>query len=108
MRRVKVLFDHDVPFLLAHGGFQTQIQNMMWSVRAVGIESEPLRWWDESQKADIIHYFGRPTLGYYNFVRQKGFKFVFFPLLTGVSSRARWKLTLQRIKQSPVARLPKL
>jgi len=97
MRRVKVLFDHDVPFLLAHGGFQTQIQNMMWSVRAVGIESEPLRWWDESQKADIIHFFGRPSSGYFDFVRQKGFKFVFFPLLTGVSARAPWKLALQRI-----------
>lgn len=96
MRPVKVLFDHDFPFLLAHGGFQTQIEQTLAALRGNGVDAEPIRWWDESQKGDIIHFFGRPALGYLRFCKSKGIKFVFAPLLSGVGKRPMWKLAIQR------------
>jgi glycosyltransferase involved in cell wall biosynthesis len=93
---VKVLVDHDFPFLLAHGGFQTQIEQTMTALRANGVDVEAIRWWDDSQKGDIIHFFGRPAMGYLKLARSKGIKFVYAPLLSGVGKRPGWKLAIQR------------
>lgn len=92
---MKVLFDHDSPFLLAHGGFQIQIQQTIQGIAANGVETELLRWWDGDQKADVIHYFGRPANGYVALAHKKGIKVAMLPLLSGVGSRARWKLFAQ-------------
>jgi len=59
---MKVLFDHNDPFLLMQGGFQVQIKETMRGVAEAGVEVEHLRWWDADQRGDIIHYFGRPRL----------------------------------------------
>lgn len=96
MARVKVLYDHDTPFLLAHGGFQVQIEQTVAALRKLGVEMEPVRWWDEDQRGDIIHYFGRPGPGYSQFAVDKGFKLVISPLLTGVGSRTKTQLWAQR------------
>jgi len=84
---MKVLFDHSFPFFLAHGGFQTQIEQSKAALEAVGVEVEFLRWWDDAQRGDIIHYFGRPVGAYVDLARKKGIKFVLAELLTGLGSR---------------------
>ncbi len=93
---MKVLFDHDSPFLLAHGGFQIQIQQTIQGIAANGVETETLRWWDESQQGDVIHFFGRPVNGYVGLARKKGIKVVILPLLSGVGSRSKRTLFAQR------------
>jgi glycosyltransferase involved in cell wall biosynthesis len=93
---MKVLFDHPNPFLLAHGGFQTQIEQTKSGLEANGVEVEYLRWWDERQNGDIIHYFGRPTIWYLEFARQKGMKIILAQLLTGPGSRPPWVLWTQK------------
>jgi glycosyltransferase involved in cell wall biosynthesis len=85
---VKVLFDHPNPFLLAHGGFQIQIEQTKKALEAAGVEVEWLRWWDDGQKGDLIHYFGRPHPAYIRQAHAKGIKVVMSELLTGLGSRS--------------------
>ena len=96
MRAVKVLFDHDTPYFLAHGGFQIQIDQTIAAVRANGIDAEHLRWWDEAQRPDVIHYFKRPLPHEIEFAHAKGIKVVVAQLFTGVGSRPPWRLALQK------------
>jgi len=86
-RAMKILFDHPLPFALAHGGFQTQIEQTKAALQGIGVEVEWLRWWDSAQTGDIIHYFGRPLSGYVKFAQQKGMGVVVSELLTGPGSR---------------------
>ena len=93
---MRILFDHSSPFVLAHGGFQIQIEQTAAALRGLGLEVEFLRWWDETQRGDLIHYFGRPTEGYVEMAQQKGLKVVVADLLTGLGSRSRAQRALQR------------
>ena len=94
---MRVLFDHSSPFLLAHGGFQIQIEQTAAALRALGVEVEFLRWWDGAQRGDLIHYFGRPTGAYVQLARQKGLKVVIADLLTALGSRPKSARLLQKI-----------
>ena len=96
-RKVKVLFDHPNPFLLAHGGFQIQIEQTKKALEASGIEVEWLRWWDDQQKGDLIHYFGRPQPAYIRQAHSKGIKVVMSELLTGLGSRSGMARKAQKI-----------
>jgi glycosyltransferase involved in cell wall biosynthesis len=94
---VKVLFDHPNPFLLAHGGFQTQIEQTKKALEASGVEVEWLRWWDDQQKGDLIHYFGRAHPAYIRQAQAKGMKVVMSELLTGLGSRSAMARKLQKL-----------
>jgi glycosyltransferase involved in cell wall biosynthesis len=94
---VKILFDHPEPFFLAHGGFQTQIEQTRQALIECGLEVEFLRWWDPAQEGDVIHYFGRPFPGYVQAAHQKGLKVVFSPLHGETGSRSPWQLRLQLV-----------
>ncbi len=93
---MRVLLDHPNPFLLAHGGFQIQIQQTGAALKQAGLEVDYLRWWDEAQRGDVIHYFGRPPVAYVAAAQRKGIKVVLAQLLTGLGSRPRWLLPFQR------------
>ena len=92
---MKILIDHQLPFLLAHGGLQTQIERTKAALEATGLEIEYLRWWDDSQTGDIIHFFGRPSPSHIDFAHAKGMKYVMSELLTGQGSRTRSRLKIQ-------------
>lgn len=94
---MKVLFDHPHPFLLAHGGFQRQIEQTRLALEGMGVEVEFLRWWDDAQRSDIIHFFGRPSHAYLEFAGQKGIVVVVGDLLTGLGSRGTRARTAQRL-----------
>lgn len=93
---MRVLFDCSAPFLLAHGGHQVQIEQTAAGLRAVGVEVEMLRWWDDRQTGDIIHCFGRPSATYIRLAQGKGMRVVVAELLTAAGSRSRLRLLLQR------------
>jgi glycosyltransferase involved in cell wall biosynthesis len=93
---MKVLFDHPSPFSLTHGGFQTQIEQTKAALEKIGVPVEYLRWWDDSQRGDIIHYFGRPAEAYLEFAHGKNIKLVFAELLTGLGSRSALARTAQK------------
>src|SRR5208282_5950592 len=93
---MKVLFDHYLPFALAHGGEQIQIEQTKSSLERLGVEVEFLRWWDASQRGDIIHYFGPPAAAYSGLVQQKGMKLVVSRLMGSLGARPAWKRALQK------------
>src|SRR5687768_6171179 len=93
---MKVLFDHPSPFLLAHGGFQTQIEQTKAALDGAGVEVEYLRWWDATQKGDLIHFFGRPGASYVDFAHHKGMKVVLSELLAGLGARSPLLRFLQK------------
>jgi glycosyltransferase involved in cell wall biosynthesis len=92
---MKVLIDHQLPFLLAHGGLQIQIERTKQALEATGIQVEYLRWWDDSQKGDLIHFFGRANPSHIDFAHAKGMKYVMSELLTGQGSRTPAQLKTQ-------------
>lgn len=85
---MKILFDHANPFSLSHGGFQIQISQTKAALENLGVEVEWLRWWDDAQTGQIIHFFGRPFPIYVQLAQQKGIKVVLAELLTGLGSRS--------------------
>jgi glycosyltransferase involved in cell wall biosynthesis len=94
---MKVLIDHPSPFLLSHGGFQIQIEQTKAALEKSGVDVEYLRWWDDSQRADIIHFFGKPNMGYVGFAHRKGIKLVLSELLTAMGSRSAGVRKVQKI-----------
>jgi glycosyltransferase involved in cell wall biosynthesis len=84
---MKVLFDHPQPFFLAHGGLQIQIEQTRAALERIGVSVEPVRWWDEGQPGDIIHYFGRAPAFYIQQAHEKGIKVVMAELLGGLGIR---------------------
>lgn len=94
---MKILFDHPNPFFLAHGGFQIQIEQTKLALEQVGVEVDWLCWWDSKQKADLIHYFGRPHPSYIQQCHEKGLKVVLAELLTGLGSRPAGARKIQKI-----------
>jgi glycosyltransferase involved in cell wall biosynthesis len=106
---MKVLFDHHLPFALAHGGFQRQLFQTKSALEQAGVETDFVRWWDDAQRGDIIHFAGRPAADYIAFAHGRGCKVVIAELLTATGSRSRSALALQKIltavlrKSLPVA-----
>src|SRR6185369_13410405 len=94
---MKVLFDHQLPFALAHGGFQTQIEQTKAALEQIGVVVEYVRWWDDAQTGDIIHFFGRPAGAYIDFAHAKGRPVVIAELLTGLGSRSAFGRRAQRL-----------
>lgn len=92
---MKILFDHSQPFLLAHGGFQTQIEQTKEALVRLGVEVDWLRWWDDTQEGNLIHYFGRPARSYIEFAHGRGLKVVMAELLTGLGSRGAFARRIQ-------------
>jgi glycosyltransferase involved in cell wall biosynthesis len=101
---MKVLIDHQLPFLLAHGGLQIQIERTKEALEASGVEVEYLRWWDDSQNGDVIHFFGRANPSHIDFAHAKGMKYVMSELLTGQGSRTSKQLRLQGVCEQMLRR----
>lgn len=92
---MKVLLDHNEPFLLAHGGLQLQIERTKAALEETGLEVEYLRWWDDSQSGDLIHFFGRANASHIAFAHAKGMKYLMQELLTSQGSRSVTHIRLQ-------------
>ncbi len=92
---MKILFYHSLPFALAHGGMQTHIEQTQAALQSIGLEVEPVRWWDNSQKGDLIHYFGIAPLDHIHFAQAKGIPVVITTLLAVTCNRSDFRLRLQ-------------
>jgi glycosyltransferase involved in cell wall biosynthesis len=94
---MKVLFDHTLPFLLGHGGAQIQIEQTKAALESIGVQVEFLRWWDEHQRGDIIHYFGRPWPLYVKMAREKGIKVILADFLGSLGARPTSTRRVQKV-----------
>lgn len=103
---MKVLFDNPMPFQLAHGGAQTQIEETMRAVAELGVEVEPLRWWDDRQTGDLIHFFGLPNALYSMMAHAQGIPVVATILLTSNCNHPERRLKAQGWARDMISRLP--
>jgi len=103
---VKILIDQHLPFLLAHGGANTQVEQTKLALERSGVEVEFLRWWDENQRGDLIHFFGAPPAGYLNLARLKRVPVITNTLFTDTCNRPLSRLKRQGILVKTVLRLP--
>lgn len=92
---MKILFDHSLPFLLAHGGFQTQIEQTKAALEKLGVEVEWLRWWDDQQRGDVLHYFGAPSNAYLSQARAVKLPVILNTLFTETCNRSDAQLARQ-------------
>ncbi len=103
---MRVLFDHPSPFALAHGGFQTQIEQTKLALRELGVEVDFLRWWDDTQEADLIHYFGVASNSYLEQARARRWPVVMTTLFTETCNRSDRQLRRQRYLTRAILSLP--
>jgi glycosyltransferase involved in cell wall biosynthesis len=94
---VKVLFYCLTPFSLAHGGQQTQIVQTRQALERLGVEVEYLRWWDDRQTGDILHFFGRLRASQLQRAHGNRMKVVLTDLLAEQGARPRFRLKLQKL-----------
>jgi glycosyltransferase involved in cell wall biosynthesis len=102
---MKILFEVSVPFWLAHGGSQVVTESLMRELPGLGVEVEPARWWDSSQRGDLIHYVERPLALNVRLAHEKGYKVVVTEWLDQTASRAAWKLQGQKLLITAARRL---
>ena len=88
---MKIAFDCHVPFALAHGGVQIQVEQTQAALARKGLDVHPLHWWDDTAVPDLIHFFGKPSVAYARLVRQKKIRLVVADLLTSQGSRTAWQ-----------------
>jgi glycosyltransferase involved in cell wall biosynthesis len=103
---MKVLFDHPTPFALAHGGLQIQIEQTKAALERRGVEVEHLRWWDDRQTGDLIHYFGAPSPSYLKLAREKNIPVVVTHLFTATCNRSPSQLKIQGMITRSLLALP--
>src|SRR5689334_10837352 len=93
---MKVIFDHNTPYSIAHGGFAAQIDQTKLALEQLGVQVDYMRWWESEQPGDLIHYFGRPWHQYVVRGQQKGYKIIMSDLFTGLGSRSLPKRAIQK------------
>jgi len=106
---MKILLNCHTPFLLAHGGGQIQIEQTKAALEKIGVETEYLRWWDETQTGDILHQMGRLEIPLLNLARAKGLKIAMTILLTEQCNRPARELFTRKlaIRAALAAPLPR-
>ena len=55
---MRIAFYHLQPFSLMHGGLQIQIVQTRDALSKLGVETDYVRWWDDRQTGDLLHFFG--------------------------------------------------
>jgi len=103
---MKVLLDHSSPFALAHGGVQIQIEESKAALERAGLEIEYLRWWDEGQNGDLIHYFGAPSVAYLKMARDKNIPVVVTHMFSAACNRSPLQLKIQGAVTRTLMALP--
>lgn len=107
---MKILIDCHLPFSLAHGGAQTQIEETKARLGQIGVEVEYLRWWDPKQNTNLIHCFGvPPDPNLIVLAKAKGVRFLLNNLFTATCNRGELAIITQAaitrsLQTLPVAR----
>jgi glycosyltransferase involved in cell wall biosynthesis len=94
---MKILFDHALPFSLAHGGLQIQIEQTKQALERAGVAVEYLRWWDGGQTGDLIHFFSNARAEYLKLARLRGVPVLMTPLFSQTCNRPTWRLRAQAV-----------
>ena len=103
---MKILINSGLPFALAHGGAQIQIEQTLAALNAIGLEAEPLRWWDCQQRGDLIHHFGVAPMDHIQHAQHKAIPLVMTQLFTATCNRTDAQLRRQGWIVRTILQLP--
>jgi glycosyltransferase involved in cell wall biosynthesis len=103
---MKILFDHPLPFALAHGGAQIQIEQTKIALEKIGVEAEFLRWWDGAQSGDLIHFFSVPSSEFLQHAQAVNMPVVITQLFTETCNRSDARLARQGFLVKTILALP--
>jgi glycosyltransferase involved in cell wall biosynthesis len=104
---MKILLNCHMPFNLAHGGAQIQMEQTKAALDKIGIDAEYLRWWDETQTGDILHQLGIVDVPLARRAHQKGWHVAVTILLTEQCNRTERELLVRKLSiRSALAALP--
>ena len=103
---MKILIDCHHPFALAHGGMQVQIEQTLAALGSLGVSAEPLRWWDDQQRGDLLHQFGPASVETIRLAHRQGMKVVMTLLLSQTCNRSPGQLWLRKMLIGGLSRLP--
>jgi glycosyltransferase involved in cell wall biosynthesis len=103
---LKILFNCTVPFLFVHGGQQIQIEQTMGALEKSGVGVEPLRWWDENQRGDILHNFGPMDPALLRLAHAHGWRVVITMLFTALCNRTPNELLIRQLIVRPLLAAP--
>lgn len=103
--RMKVLLYHFTPFSLAHGGQQIQILRTAQGLRNAGVDASFLDWHNETQRADLLHFFGRIPPALLRLAHQKGWKVVVADLLAAQGARSSGRRSLEKLSRRFLERM---
>jgi glycosyltransferase involved in cell wall biosynthesis len=101
---VKILFETKYPFAWAHGGNQIHVEMLMSEMIKMGIECEPLKWWDDNQQGDVLCLLYNPT-GKHLYAKKKGIKIVTYVFLDAFTSKGKIELFLRKLMYVSCKRL---
>jgi glycosyltransferase involved in cell wall biosynthesis len=103
---MKILFDHHLPFSMAHGGAQIQIEQTKAALEKTGVEVEFLRWWDGGQRGDAVHFFAAPSAGYVEYAHTIHLPVLITQLFTETCNRTDAQLRRQGLFVRAALALP--
>jgi glycosyltransferase involved in cell wall biosynthesis len=92
---MKILIDQHLPFLFAHGGANTQVEQTKLALERAGLEVEFLRWWDGQQCGDLVHFFGAASPAYLHHARVVRLPVIINQLFTDTCNRPLSRLKRQ-------------
>jgi len=104
--RMKILIDHGMPFQLVHGGYQTQIEETKRGLEQIGMDVQWMRWWDDTQRADLIHAFSPVSQALLIHSREKNIPVVLTTLLTLECNFSETRIRAKRWRDGLLARSP--
>lgn len=94
---LKVLFDVQFPYAwVPGGGVQVHVNQLMNALNSLGVETQPLNWWDENQSGDVVSTFNWPT-GKYLFAKKRGMKIVSYIFLDEFNTRTKLRRFFDRM-----------
>jgi glycosyltransferase involved in cell wall biosynthesis len=102
---MKVLLYDETPAYFCPGGKQALAQKLFESLKALDVDVEYARWWDPSQKCDLLHMFGySPAM--VNMAHHAGAKVVITHIVDGMTNSAPAKQAYHRVRNNIMRVLP--
>src|SRR5688572_26473600 len=103
---MKILLDHPLPFIFAHGGAEVQLHQSLAGLKEIGVGAEFLRWWDATQPVDLVHCFSMPVSGYLELARKRGLPVVLTAFFSATCNRPTWRLAVQALATRAILSQP--
>lgn len=99
-----ILLHDDTPSYLCHGGMQVFAQKLCESLDMIGVNVDYARWWDPSQKCDLIHMFGCP-FHVVGMAHEMGIKVVMTHIVDTTTNKPWLRRVYMRCRNSLLRRL---